>query len=89
LGGRDRWISEFEASLVYRVSFRTARATYTEKISFENKKIKKKYFPSLDQIASLTIPYLCMASETINELQQFLLFSYLYINISMFYAIDR
>jgi hypothetical protein len=27
LGGRGRWISEFEASLVYRVSFRTARAT--------------------------------------------------------------
>ena len=27
MGGRDRWISEFEASLVYRVSSRTARAT--------------------------------------------------------------
>jgi hypothetical protein len=27
LGGRDKWISEFEASLVYRVSSRTARAT--------------------------------------------------------------
>jgi hypothetical protein len=27
LGGRGRWISEFEASLVYRVSSRTARAT--------------------------------------------------------------
>jgi hypothetical protein len=26
LGGRGRWISEFEASLVYRVSIRTARA---------------------------------------------------------------
>jgi hypothetical protein len=25
LGGRGRWISEFEASLVYRVSSRTAR----------------------------------------------------------------
>jgi hypothetical protein len=25
--GRGRWISEFEASLVYRVSSRTARAT--------------------------------------------------------------
>ena len=33
-GGRGRQISEFEASLVYRVSSRTARATqrnYTEK----------------------------------------------------------
>jgi hypothetical protein len=27
LGGRGRWTSEFEASLVYRVSSRTARAT--------------------------------------------------------------
>jgi hypothetical protein len=27
LGGRDRGISEFEASLVYKVSTRTARAT--------------------------------------------------------------
>ena len=27
LGGRGRWISEFEASLVYQVSSRTARAT--------------------------------------------------------------
>jgi RNase P/RNase MRP subunit p29 len=26
LGGRGRWISEFEATLVYRVSSRTARA---------------------------------------------------------------
>jgi hypothetical protein len=27
LGGRGRWISEFEASLVYRMSSRTDRAT--------------------------------------------------------------
>jgi hypothetical protein len=27
LGGRGRWIFEFKASLVYRVSSRTARAT--------------------------------------------------------------
>ena len=26
-GGRGWWVSEFEASLVYRVSFRTGRAT--------------------------------------------------------------
>jgi hypothetical protein len=26
-GGRGRWISEFEASLVYKVSSRTAKAT--------------------------------------------------------------
>jgi uncharacterized protein (DUF2252 family) len=27
LGGRGKWISEFKASLVYKVSSRTARAT--------------------------------------------------------------
>jgi hypothetical protein len=27
VGARGRWISEFEARLVYRVSFRAARAT--------------------------------------------------------------
>jgi hypothetical protein len=36
LGGRGRQISEFEASLVYRVSSRTARAT--EKPSLEQTK---------------------------------------------------
>jgi hypothetical protein len=36
LGGRNRWISEFEASLVYKVSFRT------EKPCLEKPKKKKK-----------------------------------------------
>jgi hypothetical protein len=39
LGGRGRWISEFEASLVYRVSSRTG---YTEKPCLEKPKKKKK-----------------------------------------------
>jgi hypothetical protein len=33
LGGRGRWISEFEASLVYRVSSRTARAMQKNPVS--------------------------------------------------------
>jgi hypothetical protein len=37
LGGRGRWISEFQASLDYRVSSRSARATYTEKSVLKNK----------------------------------------------------
>jgi hypothetical protein len=41
LGGRGRQISEFEASLVYRVSSKTARAT-TEKPCLEKPKEKKK-----------------------------------------------
>jgi hypothetical protein len=41
MGGRGRRISKFKASLVYRVSSRTARAT-TEKRCLEKKKKKEK-----------------------------------------------
>jgi hypothetical protein len=37
LGGRARWISEFEASLVYRVSSRIARATQRNPVSKNQK----------------------------------------------------
>ena len=40
-GGRGRWISEFEASLVNKVSFRTARAVQRNPVS-KNKKQKTK-----------------------------------------------
>ena len=40
-GGRDGRISEFEASLVYRASSRTARATQRNP-DLKNKKIKIK-----------------------------------------------
>jgi hypothetical protein len=42
LGGRGRRISEFEASLVYRVSSRTARAILRNSVSKNQKKKKKK-----------------------------------------------
>jgi hypothetical protein len=42
LGGRGRQISEFEASLVYRVSSRTARATQRNPVLKTQKKKKKK-----------------------------------------------
>jgi hypothetical protein len=42
LGGRGRRISEFEASLVYRVSSRTARATSRNSVSKNQKKKKSK-----------------------------------------------
>jgi hypothetical protein len=38
LGGRGRRISEFEASLVYKVSSRTARATQRNPVSKKTKK---------------------------------------------------
>ena len=43
MGGRDRQISEFEASLVYKVSSRTARATQRNPVlkNQKNKKINK------------------------------------------------
>jgi hypothetical protein len=40
LGGRDKWISEVEASLVYRVNSRTARAIQRNPVS-KNKQTKK------------------------------------------------
>jgi hypothetical protein len=41
LGGRGRWISEFEASLVYKVSSRTARATQRNPVWKTNKQTNK------------------------------------------------
>jgi hypothetical protein len=42
LGGRGRRISEFEASLVYRVSSRTARAIQRNPVVSPSQKKKKK-----------------------------------------------
>jgi hypothetical protein len=42
LGGRGRWISEFEASLVYRVSSRRAQATQRNHVLKKEKEKKKK-----------------------------------------------
>jgi hypothetical protein len=42
LGGRGRRISEFEASLVYRVSSRTARASEKPCLKKQNKTKKTK-----------------------------------------------
>jgi hypothetical protein len=42
LGGRGRQISEFEASLVYRVSSRSARATQRNSVSKKKNKTKQK-----------------------------------------------
>jgi hypothetical protein len=42
LGGRDRRISEFKASLVYKVTSRTARATEKPCLKKPKKKKKKK-----------------------------------------------
>jgi hypothetical protein len=51
LGGRSRQISEFEASLVYRVSSRTARATQRNPVSKRKKKKKKLDVETSKQVA--------------------------------------
>ena len=40
-GDRGRWISEFEASLVYKLSSKTARATQKNPVSRKKKKRKE------------------------------------------------
>jgi hypothetical protein len=42
LGGRGRRISEFEASLIYRMSSRTARATQRNPVLKKKKEERKK-----------------------------------------------
>jgi hypothetical protein len=42
LGGRGRWICEFKASLVYKVSSRTARAIQRIPVSKNQNQKKKK-----------------------------------------------
>jgi hypothetical protein len=53
LGGRGRWISEFKASLVYRVSSRTARATQRNPVL--KKKEKRKHFAQ--EVAQVTLNF--------------------------------
>jgi hypothetical protein len=58
LGGRSRQISEFEASLVYNVSSRTARAIQRNPVSKNQKKKKKKKRSYL--FRAFHIPYLSL-----------------------------
>jgi hypothetical protein len=53
-GGRGRQISEFEASLVYRVGFRTARAIQRNPVSKKQKQQQKK-----SSVKALPIPCSC------------------------------
>jgi hypothetical protein len=46
LGGRGRQISEFKASVIYRVSSRTASATKRNPVSKKKKKKKKRFATS-------------------------------------------
>jgi hypothetical protein len=61
LGGRGRWISEFEASLVYRMSSRTARAIQRNPVLKKKRKEKKRKEKRID----LQV-YLLAAIEILN-----------------------
>ena len=55
MGGRGRQISEFEASLVYKVSSRTARVTQRNPVS-KNKKQTNKQTKTKRKKEKLNIP---------------------------------
>jgi hypothetical protein len=70
LGGRVRWISEFEAGLVYKVSSRTARAIQRNPVSKKKKKrlISSNFSLSLNhlfQIESLMEVKECQQHEAL------------------------
>jgi hypothetical protein len=54
LGSRGKWISEFEASLVYRVSSRIARDRQRKPVSKnKNQQQQKKALTALPEVPSL------------------------------------
>jgi hypothetical protein len=74
LGGRVRQISEFEASLVYRVSSRTARAIQRNPVSKNKKKTKKKKKKKKRKKIKICVvqaglnPFLCLLSAPVIRL---------------------
>jgi hypothetical protein len=53
LGGRGRWISEFEARLVYSMSSRTARAMQRNLVSKQTNNKQKIFFKEAEAVGSL------------------------------------
>jgi hypothetical protein len=60
LGGRGRQISEFEASLVYKVSSRTARATQRNPVSKNQKNKTKQNKTTLKNQKNIRIVFLAI-----------------------------
>jgi hypothetical protein len=54
-GGRGRWISEFKASLVYKVSSRTARATQRNPVSKNKTKTKQNKTTTTKNYSNCTL----------------------------------
>jgi hypothetical protein len=64
LGGRGRRISEFEVSLVYRVSSRTARATQRNPVS--KTKQNKKYLLTTVTAVYISLPVMIAVAGEMN-----------------------
>ena len=62
MGGRGRWISEFKASLVYRVSSRTARTAQRNLVS-KNQKKKKPEKNNLNDFYSINLKHILTREE--------------------------
>jgi hypothetical protein len=64
LGGRGRWISEFKASLVYRVSSKIARATQKNPVSKNKNKNKNKNKKEIGEISYYHLNSTAVSSRT-------------------------
>jgi hypothetical protein len=67
LGGRGRRISEFEASLVYKVSSRTARATQRNPVSKKTKQNKKQKTKQTNKRIAILFYYCCAYGEKLQN----------------------
>jgi hypothetical protein len=68
LGGRGRWISEFEASLVYKVSSRTARAIERNPVSKKTKKKRVRQYQNTSMISFLKYLYIYICELTTDNI---------------------
>ena len=57
MGGRGRWISDFEASLVYRVSSRTVRATERNPVSKKEQEDRPEGRRQIDSVGVQESPH--------------------------------
>jgi hypothetical protein len=75
LGGRGRQISEFKASLVYKVSSRAARATQKNPVLKKTKKRKKKKKKKKRKERKSKYEWVC---ERLSKCTVFVYFSFYY-----------
>jgi hypothetical protein len=76
LGGRGRWISEFEASLVYRVSSRAARATQRNPVlKKQNKQTNKTKNTQKNKNKNKKVPKQTNKQKQIKKTTLFVLWS--------------